>query len=234
MVEIAICDDQKACINDVYHHVKKILAMKNIDVHYTPFLSGLALLESDIAFDIVFLDIEMPGMDGIEVGKRLRLKNENCKIIMVTSLKERYKDAFHFQAFRYVTKPIMPEEIEEAISSAVIIPLGNDEIELFLNRAPYKFRQKDIKYVRAYNGYTEFAVGKDIYRREESLVTILQNLDSRLFYQISRQHVINLKEVKGTDKNSVTVGSDKLKVSTRAKKDFEKVLREFDVNYSTL
>lgn len=231
MLEIGICDDQKSCINDVYIHVEKILSRQDVEVRYTPFLTGKKLLESDIDFDVVFLDIEMDEMDGIETGKKLRQKNEKCKIIMVTSSKERFKDVFQFQAFRYVTKPIDVAEIAEAILSAITVPLGMETIELYCNRNLYQIPQRDIQYIRAYNGYTEFVVDNKIFRREDSLKTILRELNPKLFYQISRQFVVNMHAIVDVEDNIVKIGKEELKVSVRIKKDFEKAYMEYDVNF---
>ena len=231
MLEIGICDDQKACINDIYIHVKRILSRQDVEVRYTTFLTGKKLLEADIVFDVVFLDIEMNEMDGIEVGRELRLKNPKCKIIMVTSSKERFKDVFQFQAFRYVTKPIDVAEITEAILSAITMTLGVEIIELYCNRNLYKILQRDIQYIRAYNGYTEFVVNNKIFRREDSLKTILRELTPKLFYQISRQYVVNMHAIDDVEDNIVKIGNEELKVSVRVRKDFEKAYMEYDVNF---
>ncbi len=234
MLEVAICDDQKSCINDIYTHANQILSKQNIDARYTTFLTGKKLLESEIGFDILFLDIEMEEMDGIEIGKKIRTKNEKCKIIMVTGSKDRFKDVFQFQAFRYVTKPIDVAEITEAIMAAVSAPLGTETLELYYNRNLYQIPQRDILYVRAFNGYTEFVVDDKVFRREESLKVILKELNPKLFFQISRQYVINMHAVLCVTDHVVKVGREELKISTRIRKEFEKAYMEYDVNYGKI
>lgn len=231
MLEVAICDDQRSCVDDVYRHVRRILAEKSIEVRYTAYASGKALLNSETRYDIVLLDIDMPGMDGIETGQKLRQKDDRCKIIMVTSQKERFKDAFRFRAFRFVTKPIDAEEMSEAISAAVQVPIGSETIELFLNRLRYDIPQRDISYVRAYNGYTEFVVGDKVYRREESLSTIVEELNDKLFFKINRQTVVNMSAITDISATCVRIGAEEFSLATRVRKQFEKEYMEFDVNY---
>lgn len=231
MLEIAICDDQRSCVDDAYRHVKRILAQKNIEVRFTAYSSGKGLLDSEVNYDIVLLDIDMPGMDGIETGKRLRQKDEKCKIIMVTSKVERYKDAFRFQAFRFVTKPIDPREIGEAITAAVRVPIGSERISLFLNRIQYEVPQRDISYVRAFNGYTEFVVGGKVFRREESLSAIAEELNDKLFFRVNRQYIVNMGAITDIDSTSIRIGGEEFSLATRARKQFEKEYMEFDVKY---
>lgn len=231
MLEIAICDDQRSCAQDIYRHVKTILAKQNIEAKFTAYPSGRKLLDAQTRFDIILLDIDMPGMDGIETGMLLRRRDEKCKIIMVTAEKERYKDAFRFQAFRYVTKPIDPSEIAEAINAAVQVPLGSETIGLFLNRIRYDIAQRDISYVRAFNGYTEFVVGDNVYRREDSLSVIEKELNAKLFFKVNRQYIVNMSAIEDFDGKSIRIGGEEFSLATRTRKQFEKEYMEFDVNY---
>lgn len=73
--------------------------------------------------DILFLDIEMPGEDGIQTGKRLRERGSECKIIMATSMAERFKEGYHIGASRFVTKPFDQEEVEEELDKRLFINL---------------------------------------------------------------------------------------------------------------
>lgn len=231
MLEIAICDDQRECAQDIYRHVKTILEKLHIEAKFTAFSTGRKLLDSGVRYDIILLDIDMPGIDGIETGKLIRRGDEKCRIIMVTAEKERYKDAFRFQAFRYVTKPIDPVEIGEAISAAVSVPIGSETIELFLNRLKYDVAQRDISYVRAFNGYTEFVTRDNVFRREDSLSSIEKELNDKLFFKVSRQYIVNMAAITDFDGKTIRVGREEFSLATRARKQFEKEYMEFDVNY---
>lgn len=233
-LDIAICDDQKSCINEVYSNVKHALEEKGVEMKCSAYLSGKKMLASGKAFDIVLLDIDMPDMDGIEVGKRLRALNNKCKIIMVTSQKERFKETFRFQAFRYVTKPINKAELKEALLSAIKLPLGLEWIELNCNRLPVKIRQRDILYVRAINGCVEAIVGEKVCRKELSLSAMKKELDPELFYQINRQNIVNLGAITSINDDSVILGSIEIPIATRTRHDFKQKYMEYDVNYGML
>lgn len=110
MLKIAICDDEPMFGNKLelilLENAKKEQIQINIDVYQ----SGTSLLkgmwEDAVSYDIIFLDIEMDGMDGLETAKEIRKKNELVLLIYVTSHKSYAIEAYEVQPFRFVVKPI--------------------------------------------------------------------------------------------------------------------------------
>ncbi|WP_075680412.1 LytR/AlgR family response regulator transcription factor [Roseburia sp. 831b] len=131
MLKIGICDDEQIVSEILKRKVEICLREAGVQAEITLFSQGQDLLETGEDLDILFLDIEMPEMDGIEVGKKLRQKGNDCKIIVATSMVERFKEAFYIDAFRFVTKPFEMEEIRA---------IGG-EVELFIKGKKYR---KDI------------------------------------------------------------------------------------------
>ena len=131
MLKIGICDDEQIVSEILKRKVEICLREAGVQAEITLFSQGQDLLETGEDLDILFLDIEMPEMDGIEVGKKLRQKGNDFKIIVATSMVERFKEAFYIDAFRFVTKPFEMEEIRA---------IGG-EVELFIKGKKYR---KDI------------------------------------------------------------------------------------------
>lgn len=231
MINIGICDDIKDILLEMKTLVSGIMNQLHVDYELHLFSSGEKLLHSPEVFDVVFLDIEMPGMDGIATGEQLRQKNNDCKIVMATAAVERYKEAFRIQAFRFVTKPFIRSEIEEALKAIII--LKNDDlcIELFFQRIPYQIPHKRIQYITAYNGYSEVQVEDRVFRKESSLNDLEQILDSKWFVRISRYCIVNLRWVKSYQAGELIINGQKLQVAKRRKKKFEQIYIEYDMNY---
>lgn len=154
MIRIGICDDEMYVARLLERYITQSLVKENITYKIDIFLSGESVLNNALNLDIVFLDIEMPEMDGIDTGKRMREKNPNCIIIMATGITERYKDAFYINAFRYVTKPFDEAEVREAVESSLNKLAGKRTIEVFHDRMAYYIEERNIYYIKAYNGYT--------------------------------------------------------------------------------
>ncbi|MDD3362745.1 MAG: LytTR family DNA-binding domain-containing protein [Hespellia sp.] len=230
-IRIAICDDEKIAREHLKRMVENILIQKELAGDITSYCSGVELINSDLSFDILFLDIEMPDLDGIDIGKILCDRNSKCKIVMATGRVERFKEAFMIEAYRFVTKPFDELEIEEVIETYLIQQIGLSKIVVYDKRIKYQFVQKQIEYVRAYNGYSELLIQDNVYRVEESLNSLEQSLDSRCFVRVNKEYCVNLFFVSDYHLGKLYIEGKELLVSRRRKKAFEKKIMEFGINY---
>ena len=110
-MRIAICDDEKTFISDFTAMISNLY--KSLDMIVDQFLSGKALLDSFLTqpYDLVFLDIEMPGIDGISLARQLRQQNEDVSIVFVTGHEEYAIKRYGLNALRYLLKPVSEEEV---------------------------------------------------------------------------------------------------------------------------
>ncbi|OYP02640.1 hypothetical protein CG709_10585, partial [Lachnotalea glycerini] len=107
MFTIAICDNNKKDSLKIETIVKNYMDTKLIPFRMNTFKSGEELLDFHDKFDLVFLDIAMDGMNGIQAGKKLREINRNVKIVYTTSYHQYCIQALNnVHAFAYLEKPI--------------------------------------------------------------------------------------------------------------------------------
>lgn len=231
MIKIGICDDERMIAGILKDLVRECMRELEAESEVRTFDSGGKLLTEAGKLDILFLDIEMPGSDGIEVGRKLREQGYDCRIIMATSKAERFKDAFKINAFRFITKPFQKEEIKEALEAVLKTRVGMGEIELYRERNLYTFLQKDIICMMAVNSAVEFMLKEGIFRKETSLTDLEKVLDDRLFYRINKQCIVNMREIRDYRNGKILINEIEMKVSIRRKKEFEKAYMMFDVNY---
>lgn len=230
-IAIGICDDEI----QVAKYLKDLICSITDDQRYVQniqiFNSGEDLLRDIKKIDLVFLDIDMPGMDGIAVGKEIKKIHQDCQIIMETGRKERFKEAFQIRALRFVTKPFQIQEIREALDAYRETYLGEACIEAFRDRQIYQIKQKDIMYIYAMDSYTEIVIEECTLRTEESMKELEEKLDSRLFYRVHKQFIVNMSKIDRIDKNTVMIAGKKLPVSRRKKAEFENRYLEYDMKY---
>ena len=228
---IGICDDRQEAVLVLQKYIEDVMHKRKEDWEIRSFSSGGELLQKIEELSIVFLDIEMPNLDGIETGREILKRKPDCKIIMATGIQERFKEAFQIRAVRFVTKPFQKEEVEEALNAALSRVWEQKTIELSMKRISYQIYQKEIAYVRAFNGYTEYAVNGQWMRKEVTLEDAEQLLDARIFVRISRQFLVNLAYVRNYKNGSFLLGDKKFQVARRIKKEFEQKYMEYDLRY---
>lgn len=121
-MKIGICDDDLGQLTLLKAQIKEVCAMRDIsDISITAYSSGNELLESELVrmFDIVFLDIDMPELSGMETAQKLRERECEALIVFVTSYQEYMRDAFKVEAFDYLVKPVVIRELDNVIQRCV-------------------------------------------------------------------------------------------------------------------
>lgn len=118
MIIVAIVDDEKIILQEIYKKISKILAHKECEFKILSFSNGKSLLEfcNINKVDLIFLDIDMPDVNGIDVARKLRNHNNSAEIIFVTNKDEMVYEAIKYAPFRFIRKIKFDNEIEEAIN----------------------------------------------------------------------------------------------------------------------
>ena len=152
-------DDEKLQLNKLVDALKE--ADPNSEI--LSFNNPLVALEAvkNVKLDVAFLDIEMGGINGVELGKRLKALNPSINIIFVTGYDQYALEAYSMHASGYLTKPVSAERIKLELSNLRYpMPVVNDQnrlraqcfgsFEVFLNNEPIKFSRSKTKEMLAY------------------------------------------------------------------------------------
>ncbi len=158
-MNIAICDDDKSFRNLLEKHLKNYFDERSISLNFFQFSCGEDLLDNDILFDLVFLDIEMGEINGIDTGKELKRKNPHNIIFVITSYEGYLDDAFKIQAFRFLSKPLNVVRLYKALDDAT--ELINNDIIVFY----------DVKSASDVRIYTNDIIFIEIDKKKTKIVT---------------------------------------------------------------
>jgi two-component system LytT family response regulator len=122
IMRISICDDDSLITEKLTKYINNYFEHNHIKCpEIVCFSNGEDLLADSGNIDILFLDIEMPGVNGIYVGKELKKRNDNIIIFIVTSYSEYLDEAMRFHVFRYLSKPVDKQRLFRNLKDALLL-----------------------------------------------------------------------------------------------------------------
>ena len=233
MIRIAICDDEKHMVDHIKAFVSDFFRKKNREISIRTFLSGEDLLSYDGQIDILFLDVQMKGMDGMETARKLRADQFRGFLIFITVLKEMVFQSFEVQAYDYLVKPVDEKQFEKTMERLFASMQNNGKDSLLVQKG-YEgriIREEEIVFCEIIDRkiYLNLASGEvvDYYERIENLET---KLDSH-FFRCHRSYLINLKHLKGYKNGTACMDNGKeVPVSRLRSREFSGVVLQYMKN----
>lgn len=230
MINIAVCDDEKYISDEIKNLVLDFFHRKNVEITILQFGSGEELLRCNKSIDILFLDIQMNGMDGMETARKLRSQNYKGYLIFITVLKEMVFQSFEVQAYDYLVKPIEEKYFEKTMERLFASMQNASHANLFIQRGYESniISFDDIIFCEIIDRkiYLHLNSQKviDYYDRIENLET---KLDGR-FFKCHRSYLINLSYLKSYKNGTAYMVNDQsIPVSRLRSKEFSSVVLQY-------
>lgn len=182
-MKIAICDDEKI----ICDQIEKLVKRQAPDCDTMLFGSGEELLRADNIFDILFLDIQMEGINGIEAAKILRDKKKVSILIFITGIKEYVFDAFDVSAFHYLLKLVEEKKFSEVFARAltkVRRKKEQEEVSFFVKSKgrTVVLDRNDILYIESQNRMVYIYTTKEILKLYLDMRDLERQLGKHLGY----------------------------------------------------
>lgn len=207
MIRVAICDDESKVAEKINDSVNFFLTDNKYNFIVEKYYSGESLVESKKKYDLIFLDIEMKELNGIETAQVIRYKDVDVKIVYITSYTDYWRRAYKVHAFDFISKPFSDEDIHNVLKD--FLKIYNAE-----NEKTVEFRTADGVAVLKIKDILYFYI-KDKEKRKvmvntnhgeyvstESLKDIYEKLDSEEFYKAHKSCIVNLRYVQSMSKNN--------------------------------
>ncbi|MCR4762750.1 MAG: LytTR family DNA-binding domain-containing protein [Lachnospiraceae bacterium] len=232
-MRIAICDDEQI----LRKQLESFIHEKNPDAAVSTFETGEALLQAamQMSFDLILLDIGLPGMDGVEVAKRIRKDHNGTIIVFITADDSRVFEAFDVSALHYLRKPIDQNKLQQVYERAMQIIRDREtasdkqEEEILIKSGDQHIRlaRKDILCIES--------KGRKLLIMDRSgkyeIYGVLGKWEDRLgdgFYRCHRSYLVGLRHVKSYDSESILLrGGIRVFLSRDRYANFVKVYMHF-------
>ena len=233
LIRIAICDDEKHMSDHIRAMTSDFFRKKNKEIQLRTFSSGEELLSYDGQIDILFLDIQMKGMDGIETARKLRDSKFQGFLIFITVLKEMVFQSFEVQAYDYLVKPVDEKQFEKTMERLYTSMQNVGKYSLLVQKG-YEgriIREDEIVFCEVIDRkiYLNLTSGEvvDYYERIENLETKLGSH----FFRCHRSYLINLKHLKGYKNGTACMDNGKeVPVSRLRSREFSGVVLQYMKN----
>ncbi len=230
-MKIAICDDVLSHRDTLRPFVIEFFHSKEISTDISEYSSGTNILDSEENFDIVFLDIELGDMSGIEIAEILKEKNPNCIIIVVTSYTDYLDAAMDLHVMRFLKKPVEQKRVYSALEKALqemnenLIMLSTKDNQII------RVRSRDIIYVEANLKAVTVCTNKKTYTVKESLKKIKTMLTASIFAVPHNSFIVNMNYISNFKREEITLdiptGEVKIQISNRKQPEFKRRFLEF-------
>lgn len=235
MLRIAICDDEKYMSDKIRTMVSDYFREKNMDIVISQFSNGKELLQYDRTIDILFLDIQMKDMDGMETARKLRNRKFKGALIFITVLKEMVFQSFEVQAFDYLVKPIEGSSFERTMERLLDTMKNAGKSSLLIQKG-YESRLvllEEIVFCEVIDRkvYLHLVSSEiiDFYDRIENLETKLNSS----FFRCHRSFLINLKYLKSYKNGTAYMeGGMEIPVSRLRSKELSHVILQYMKEWS--
>lgn len=214
---LAVCDDEEYYAEELYRYISTYGNERELDIVCDTYPSGKALLEkveNGESYDMVFLDVEMPEIDGIRTAVLLKQKLEFVVICFATSFDEYAMNAFELSAEGYMIKPVAYKKLKEVLDKALILldyhknreEAEKKYIEIEVGRGKEIIDVTKILYLEKRRNQCVFHFRDRELICYQSLVNVFKLLNQNLFLYTHQGYIVNLDEIKQVGKEWVYLG----------------------------
>ncbi|KUO77381.1 MAG: LytTR family transcriptional regulator [Clostridia bacterium BRH_c25] len=217
-VHIGVCDDSDEDIRILME------ALYSYDASFqiSAYTDGESLLEDWLEqkklFDILFLDIYMPGLNGIETAGKIRAEMKAAKIIFISSSNEHYPEAYDVFAFNYILKPLSPGKLNRILDQALSDIAGErrQQVSFSYKARNYRISCRDILYIESRDKIICFhMVDRTTLQCYAKLDEILKQLPEESFVRCHQSFVVNIFHVTEMAENHFRISSAVISISKK-------------------
>ena len=204
-MRIIFCDDNPAFASQLKEYVQEYFGkMTELALEYSSYSSGDELLRCENKADIAFLDLEMPGANGLHVASKLKERDPRIKIFIVTSFPDYLDEAMRCQVFRYLSKPIDKNRLFRNLKDAVYqYSIDSREYPIVTGDGVYVKRAEEIICVESVARKVCIYTVDEVLQSTQTMEYWRQTLDLPCFYATHRSYIINMRFVNKIGRDTV-------------------------------
>lgn len=230
MIQVAICEDNPGHQQDILDYLQRYEEQYGVKFHTTVYRDGIDLVsEYTSQFDIIFLDIEMKMMDGMEAAQKIRRQDHQVIIIFITNLAQYAVQGYDVEAKGFLLKPVKYIAFEQQLQKC-IHDVGKSQREYLSVKyagGMKKYALSEIFYMESDGHYIDIHSETGTERFLSSIREMEEKLDGKSFFRCNNGTIVNLQHVERVQKNDIVINGELLAVSRSRKKEFMEALTNY-------
>lgn len=222
-MKFAIIDDEKKATALIETYITEFVTENHFEIQTRVFNNPVEFLESYTKdYDLVFLDVEMPGLNGIETAKELRHMDSNVVIMFITNMAQYAIHGYEVEAVDYVLKPLSYADFAMKVQKALRYIARNEDanVKLCTKDGMIHLSVSDIYYIEVRSHYLIYHTTREEYMVRGVMKETEEQFAKYHFARCSHGYLINLKYVQSVNGNIVTVAGEEITLSRSKKNDF--------------
>ncbi|MEG1131561.1 MAG: LytTR family DNA-binding domain-containing protein [Romboutsia sp.] len=230
MLKIALCEDEQLQRETIKNYIDEIIRKDDKNYELVEFESGESLLNKyPKGLDILFLDIQMGDINGMDTARKIREFDENVEIIFITGVWEYIQEGYEVRAYRYLIKPVDFENFKTQLSLCIkdIEKQKKSNILVTYKSESNKVDINSILYIETDNRNTIIHTIDKSYKSNMGINKLEKDLEDKSFVRCHNSFLINLQHISKIGQNSVNLGEFEVLVSRHKMKDLKLKLTSF-------
>lgn len=218
VLSIAVCDDELLERLTISAKIRKVMEELRMPCSIELFGSGSELLRVFGRFDLIFLDILMDGMDGMETARRCREQDFGKCLVFLSSSRRYVFDAYDVEAFSYLVKPVDEEKLKNVLrrAAAKVRTFSQDYLVVSRERQTRKLFLDQVWYFEIRGRQVDVHEEKGIYTYYERIGVLERQLQGKGFFRCHKSCLLNFMHVEAYDRQEAILNNgERIPISRR-------------------